>query len=146
LVEAPGIEVLTRADSLLEADPAAGETTAVVVAVAGDLLVGASCGDSGAWAVRPDGHIDNLTAGQRRKPRLGSGGAVPLPFSRSGLKGTLLVATDGLFNYAKAERIAAVAPGDDLEGVAQSLVRLVRLPGGELQDDVGLVLVRVGCP
>jgi serine/threonine protein phosphatase PrpC len=43
------VEVLAGADLALEADPAAGETTAVVVAVAEDILVGASCGDSGAW-------------------------------------------------------------------------------------------------
>lgn len=29
-----------------------------------------------------------------------------------------------------------------LDGAARGLVQLVRLPGGELQDDVGLVLLR----
>jgi serine/threonine protein phosphatase PrpC len=150
-VSAPGVtplraeawvEVLARADGLLEADPGAGETTAVVVAVTEDILVGASSGDSGAWVVRPDGAIDDLNARQRRKPRLGSGRASPVPFSRPGLAGTLLVATDGLFNYAKPERIAAIALAEDLDGAARGLVQLVRLPGGGLQDDVGAVLVR----
>jgi serine/threonine protein phosphatase PrpC len=138
------VEVLVRADLALEADPTAGETTAVVVAVADGLLLGASTGDSGAWVVQPGGGVDDLTARQHRKPRLGSGGAVPQPFSRSGLAGTLVVGTDGLFNYAGREKIAAVALGEDLDGAARALVQLVRLPGGGLQDDVGVVLVRAG--
>jgi serine/threonine protein phosphatase PrpC len=50
-------ELLTRADVVLEADPHAGETTGVVIAVAEGLVVGASCGDSGAWMVGDDGSI-----------------------------------------------------------------------------------------
>jgi serine/threonine protein phosphatase PrpC len=136
------VDLLARADALLEADPDAGETTGVVLAVAEDLLIGASCGDSGAWVVHPDGRVDDLTARQHRKLRLGSGRARPVPFSRPGVAGTLLVATDGLFNYARAEKIAAVALQEDLDRAARDLIQLVRLPGGGLQDDVGVVLVR----
>jgi hypothetical protein len=102
-----------------------------------ELLVGASCGDSGAWVVCANGRVDDLTARQRRKPRLGSGGAMPVSFSRPRLAGTLLVATDGLFNYALPEKISAVALGDDPDGAARDLIQLVRLPGAGLQDDVG---------
>jgi serine/threonine protein phosphatase PrpC len=136
------VEVLAHADLALEADPAAGETTAVVVAVAVDLLVGASSGDSGAWVVRPGGRIDDLTARQHRRPRLGSGGALPVSFARPALAGTLIVATDGLLAYARPERVTAAALAEDLDGAARALVQLVRLPGGGLQDDVGLILVR----
>jgi hypothetical protein len=41
----------------LEADRDAGETTAVVVAVAEELVAGANCGDSGAWFVQADGRV-----------------------------------------------------------------------------------------
>jgi hypothetical protein len=63
-------------------------------------------------------------------------------FSRPGLAGTLLVATDGLFNYARPEKIAAVALQEDLARATWDLIQLVRLPGGGLQDDVGMVLLR----
>jgi hypothetical protein len=54
-----------------------------------------------------------------------------VPFSCVWLDSTLLLATDGLFNFARPETFAA-----------RELIRLVRLPSGGLQDDVGLVLVR----
>jgi serine/threonine protein phosphatase PrpC len=135
-------DLLAGADALLEADRDAGETTGVVLAIAKDLLVGASCGDSGAWLVQPDGRVDDLTARQHRKLRLGSGRARPVSFSRPGLAGTLLVATDGLLNYARPERVAAVALEGDLDRAALDLIQLVRLPGGGLQDDLGVVLAR----
>lgn len=48
----PWVEVLLRADDQIAADPVAGETTLVVVAVAEDgAIVGASCGDSGAMVI-----------------------------------------------------------------------------------------------
>ncbi len=135
-------ELLARVDLFLEADPVAGETTAVVVAITEDQVVGASCGDSGAWVIHPDGGIDDLTIHQHRRLRVGSGRARPVAFSRPLFAGTLLVATDGLFNYARPEKIAAVALQEDLDGAARELVQLVRLPGGGLQDDVGVVTVR----
>ena len=71
------VDLLARADLLLEADHDAGETTAVVLAVAERLVIGASCGDSGAWVVHPNGLIDDLTARQYRRLRLGSGRGGP---------------------------------------------------------------------
>ena len=121
------LELLAEADLALEADPRAGETTAVVMAIAARGVVGASLGDSGAWLVSADG-IDDLTAQQHRKLRLGSGRTRPVPFSRPKLDGTLLVATDGLFNYAPAERIAAVVRLGDLDCAARELAQLVRRP------------------
>jgi serine/threonine protein phosphatase PrpC len=137
-------EVLARADLAVEADPAAGETTAVAVAVAGDSLGWRELRGLRHLGRPTEGGVDDLTAQQRRKPRLGSGGARPISFTRPGLTGTLLVATDGLFNYALPENIAAAAIGEDLDAAARALVQLVRLAGGGLQDDVGVVLVRAG--
>ena len=77
------IDLLARADLHVDADRDAGETTGVVLAVAEGLVVGASCGDSGAWIIQTDGSIEDLTARQHRKLRLGSGRARPVTFSRS---------------------------------------------------------------
>jgi hypothetical protein len=71
--------------------------------------------------VHPDGRVDDLTARQHRKLRLGSGRARPVSFSRPKLTGTLVVSTDGLFNYARPEKIAAVALQEDLERAARDL-------------------------
>jgi serine/threonine protein phosphatase PrpC len=118
----------------------AGETTGVAVALTAVELVGVSAGDSEAWVV--DGtSIDELTSGQE-KHRLGSGRAVPTPFRRARLDGTLVVATDGLFKYASADRIVAVVNGSPFADVARALTELVRLPSGSFQDDVGVVVVR----
>jgi serine/threonine protein phosphatase PrpC len=118
----------------------AGETTGVAVALTAAGLVGISAGDSEAWVV--DGtSIDDLTSGQK-KHRLGSGRAVPTPFHRPRLEGTLVVATDGLFRYATADRIAAVVNRSPFADVARVLTELVRLSSGSFQDDVGVVIVR----
>jgi hypothetical protein len=48
-----------------------------------------------------------------------------------------------LWRYAKRDAIvAAIARGEDLATTATSLVELVRLANGELQDDVAVVIVR----
>jgi serine/threonine protein phosphatase PrpC len=119
-----------------------GETTAVIVAVTDDGITGASVGDSAAWVVR-GADIDDLTAYQEPKPLVGSGHAIPLAFVAGGLgDGTLVVASDGVMKYAKRADIARVARGPDLATAAAELVALVRLPSGELQDDVSIVLCR----
>lgn len=130
-------QVLARVDRQLTI----GETTAVVCSVVGDVIVGASVGDSGAWLVE-DSRVDDLTQAQRRKPLLGSGRAVIVPFTGRLAGATLLLASDGLLKYASAERIAACAGGADLEAVARELVDLVRLRSGALPDDVAVLLAR----
>ena len=100
-----------------------------------------SVGDSGAWIIR-GAEIDDLTANQQHEPLLGAG-AHPIAFERGPLAGgTLVVASDGLFRYAKPADIARVASGSDVEAVARALIDLVRLPTGALQDDVSVVVVR----
>jgi serine/threonine protein phosphatase PrpC len=133
--------VLRHADEQVLADPQAGETTAVVLAVREKTIVGAAVGDSGAWLITETAW-DDLTARQQRKPCVGTGVAGPMPFVRTGMGGTLLVASDGLFNYTGPEAICAAARGADLEAAAGNLVDLVRLPSGRLQDDVAVLLFR----
>lgn len=128
----------------LELDPdrlGPGQTTAVVVTVTRDGIRGASAGDSGAWVIR-DGQIEDLTHAQHRKPLIGDH-SVAIPFHGGPLAGaTLLVASDGLLRHAPAAAIARVASGPDLAAAARELVDLVRLPSGEIPDDVAIVLCR----
>jgi hypothetical protein len=137
------VELLRHADAIVEADPACGETTAVIVAVReGGPLVGSSCGDSGAIMVGEDGAIDEMTMHQHRKRRLGSGRAAPVTFERTRLDGTLVVATDGLFAFARLPDIAGAAVRKPLDQAAEVLIELVRTPRiGDLIDDGAVVLV-----
>jgi serine/threonine protein phosphatase PrpC len=93
------------------------------------------------WSATTAASYD-LTVAQHPKLRLGSGRARPVSFSRPTLQGTLLVGTDGLFSYARPERIVELVLGDDLDLAVKELVKLVRLPSGGLQDDFGVVLLR----
>lgn len=136
------VRLLRELDIKVEADPEAGETTLVVVVITDDGITAVSCGDSGALMVTDDG-VDDLTIHQHRKRRLGSGRALPVPFSRPALEGTLIVASDGLLAFCPQPRIAEFvrAWDDDLDEAANELVEVVRLPGGDLIDDVAVVLV-----
>lgn len=140
----PWVELLIHADAIVASDRHAGETTIVVVAVAEDgRVVGASCGDSGAVMVTTSGDLDDLTTKQHKKRRLGSGRALPVPFERAVFNRTLVVATDGLFSFARPEVITRVAvEREDLDETAEALLRAVTLPTGTLQDDMAAIVVR----
>ena len=134
--------VLARLDLVLSADPKCGESTAVVAFISAGKLRGASVGDSEAWLVHDDGRVECLTEHQRRKPLLGSGQARPVAFEAELSAARLLVATDGLFKYARHAELLAAARDHSLETAADGLVRAARLPNGGLQDDVALALLR----
>jgi len=119
-----------------------GETTAALAVILGDTIHGASVGDSGAWLIDPHGGIHDLSEHQRRKPLLGSGRATPVPFTATLGPATLLLATDGLFNYCPRDRITALANSPDLEGLATRLCDLPRLRSGALPDDIAVILAR----
>jgi PPM family protein phosphatase len=118
-----------------------GQTTAIILSVTCTGIVGAAVGDSSAWIIRDTG-IEDLTAGQHRKPLLGAGCVPAVVRGRSLEGGTLLVASDGLIKYASQASIARIASGADLALAARALVDLVRLRSGALQDDVSIVLCR----
>lgn len=118
-----------------------GQSTAVVLSLGGTGIGGASVGDSGAWLIR-DGDVEDLTADKQRKPLVG-GGCRPVAVRAGALAGgTLLVASDGLLKYAKRADVIRICGGDDLADIARTLIDLVRLPSGKLQDDVAIVLCR----
>lgn len=134
--------LLEEIDREIEGNAVAGETTGVIVVVAGGLIVGASVGDSEAWLISAEGY-ERLTENQIRKPFLGSGRANVVSFKAEFREGTLLLGTDGLFKYTGAERICEVVKeSSDVRGAARALLDLVRLPSGNLQDDVGVALCR----
>lgn len=137
------LDALRDADAALAAESHGGLTTTVVVEVRGNSLYGASVGDSGAWTITASGIVD-LTAGQSRKPLVGSGAARPVAFGPFPLRGRLLVATDGILKYARMETIASGALNGTLNDAADALVNSVRLRNGRLQDDVALILCEYG--
>jgi PPM family protein phosphatase len=118
-----------------------GQTTAVVLWVTRDGVVGASAGDSGAWIVRDDA-VEDLTSHQRKTPLIGDGAVVTAIDAGPLAGGTLIVASDGLLKFARHEDVARLVRGADLAAAAGALVELVRLPSGELPDDVSIVLCR----
>lgn len=118
--------------------PTGGEAAAVVAVVSPTGIHGACVGDVEAILLVKGAAID-LTAERRRKPLLGCGNVVPIPFSAEGA-GRVLVATDGLFKYASHERLVEMLHAGSLQDVPDRLIELVRLRSGDLQDDVGLVL------
>ncbi len=129
-------------DEELAKSSAGGMSTVIVLVIEAGVVRGASVGDSEAWLISGSQIID-LTAAQNRKPLLGSGDAVPVEFGPTPFAGRLLVGTDGLFKYARAERIAAVASAEPVERAVGALVDLVRLSNGSLQDDVAVALLHV---
>jgi PPM family protein phosphatase len=118
-----------------------GQTTGVVAFIDSDRIIGASVGDSSAWLISPAREITDLTARQRRRPLLGSGEALPVQFEAERRGGRVLLASDGLFKYATAEQICALATQGSVVDAADALANCVRLPSGALQDDVAVVLL-----
>jgi serine/threonine protein phosphatase PrpC len=136
-------DALLAFDDELSAGRSGGQTTAVVAFVHTDgRIEGASVGDSVAWLISPAGELTDLTVHQRRKPLLGSREALPVVFDANPCGGRLLLATDGLVNYAPVDRIRALAVQGSVAEAAAALADCVRLPAGGLQDDVAVVLVQ----
>ncbi|MEM7557530.1 MAG: hypothetical protein AAF394_00270 [Planctomycetota bacterium] len=73
---------------------------------------------------------------------MGSGSAQPIGFTHQPLSGTLIAATDGLFDYAKQESIIELLAKSDFYEIPRRCVELVRLPSGELWDDTSIVVAR----
>jgi serine/threonine protein phosphatase PrpC len=132
------VQVLLRLDAHLSSTAGLGETTAVVAFVTDEEIMGASVGDSGGWMLT-DIWL-NLSEGQRRKPLLGSGAAVPIGFGPFPVGQRVLIGSDGLFKYVDAERIGRLASNASLESAASELVHAARLPSGGLQDDIAIVI------
>jgi serine/threonine protein phosphatase PrpC len=132
---------LFRATDVGIATHGGGETTGILVSLGRRGLIGVSTGDSRAWMVMP-ATIDDLTAGQYTRQRLGSNHATPTVFERSSPAGVLLVATDGLFKFAAPQVIAGIVRDVGFAGAAETLVALVRRGSGAVEEDVSVILAR----
>lgn len=135
-------ELLQRLDAEIADTDECGETTGIVLVLNSNGLFGASVGDSAAWLFAADDKME-LTQGQTRKPFLGGGMARPHRFEQRFSRGTLVVATDGLWKYTSLESIERTVRGGSAEKLAAELGELVRLRSGGLQDDVGIVTAMV---
>ncbi|MDH3200867.1 MAG: hypothetical protein OEM15_08245 [Myxococcales bacterium] len=82
--------VLQGIDLTVFKDPVASETSALVMIVQQDVVVGASVGDSLAYIVSTVGDSQLLTARYRHEPRIGTGMAVPIGFGPVQLDGKLI--------------------------------------------------------
>lgn len=136
-------EGLPEADAAVAADPEAGFTTLVALAVEGDYLSGASCGDSAALAVSGGETLRLLTSRQFKNPPVGSGEADFVPFELELIRPwRVLVMSDGVWKYASWERVwdfAVRLSGDELIAELQDAARLKST--GEFQDDFTVVLL-----
>ncbi len=129
------VRVLTDGDR----DMSGAETTCVLAVVNARGVYGASVGDTEALVFGARDVV--LTRHQLRKPLLGSCAARPIPFAAPRVD-TLLIATDGLTKYAKPTAIRTVATSADLSTIPARLIELVRLPSGDLHDDVAVIVCR----
>lgn len=129
-VTADWFDALCSFDDELSGRLSGGETTGAVAFATAERIVGASVGDSAPWLISPVGEFRDLTANQRRKPLLGSGEALPVVFEAERGGGRLLLGSDGLFKYATAETIVALAARTSVAEAADALAHCVRLPSG----------------
>jgi serine/threonine protein phosphatase PrpC len=134
-------EALCEFDDQLSVRPSSGQTTAIVAFVDVERVIGASVGDSSAWIIPLAGHAIDLTARQRRKPLLGYGEALPVQFESERFRKRVLIGSDGLFKYATADRICALATRGSVAEAACALAGCVQLPSGALNDDVAVAIV-----
>jgi PPM family protein phosphatase len=74
--------LLAQIDRDLARAPTGGQTTVIVALASEGSITGASVGDSEAWLFTDRAVLD-LTRDQHRKPLLGTGQAVPVPFETS---------------------------------------------------------------
>ncbi len=131
--------LLGHLDAELCAMPQCGETTAVLAFMTGATIVGASVGDCGAWMLAFGEWLD-LLEGQRRKPLLGSGSAVPVGFGPYPMGDRVILGTDGLFKYVDSKRIGELASLDPFDLALEKLLAAARLASCRLQDDVAIIL------
>jgi len=105
-------------DSELIQHPAMGESTAILITISGVQFTGVA----------------------ESKPALGSTGCFPAVFQGDLESSRLLVCSDGLWKYLKKSEIEAALENVSIEVSADELLQKVKLPNGELQDDISFVI------
>jgi serine/threonine protein phosphatase PrpC len=137
--------ILRQADAAVEADPEAGFTTLICLALVDDAVVGASCGDSAILAVCA-GHPCELTRRQFKDPPVGSGAATFMPFEwELTAPWAVLLVSDGVWKYAGWDRLIRLARTERGPRLVEALQAAARLPGsGRFPDDFTVVLCEDG--
>lgn len=135
-------QVLVEIDTLLYKHPIAGETTGIIAAfnTKNNYIVGASVGDSEAYII--SNKYCCLTEDQYRKPLLGSGSAIPIPFGPIAIDGTLILGSDGLFKYTSLSKISQITQFYQPKKSILRLFDLVKLPNDSFMDDVSVIVIK----
>lgn len=123
-----------------------GEAAALLALVTRDgIVTGVSAGDCEAWILGPGDRAVPLTAGQKRKPRVGAG-CVPVAFGPTHLEGgVLLLGSDGLFGWLSGHRIPGIAAASTPEELPRALHEAaLAANGGRLGDDFTCVSLWMG--
>lgn len=122
-----------------------GDTTGILIVTNGEDLWGASAGDSRGMLYKADGVVE-LTGRQVRKPRFGNG-ATPVGFKGKVKPGErLLLASDGLWDFAQSGVIGELARGaGSAEEIVHRLEQLVRSQNEDrLPDDLSIMMFIFG--
>lgn len=136
------IKLLEHVDQRVTQAQSVGESTAVVVMLDAEHVVGASIGDSVAWLIDA-AHTRDLTQRQRITPLIGTGRAPVVGFGPAKRHdASLLVASDGLVNFASRHRIESLIREHEPPVVLDTLLDFLRMPSGELMADVSIVLIQ----
>jgi serine/threonine protein phosphatase PrpC len=137
------VELLSRVDEVVTADAVAGFTTLIALSVRGNVIAGASSGDSAVLAVCGSGKIVELTAHQFKNPPVGSGEALFIPFeARLVRPWRLLAVSDGVWKYVGWPRVRELAVTSTGETLLTELQNAARLrTSGQFPDDFTIVLI-----
>lgn len=121
-------------------DAEGSDTTGIVLSLLDGRIEGASAGDSQAIVFGTSTY--ELTAKQRRKPRIGNGAYAEDFTGRIGTGDVLVVATDGLWNRVKLDHVSkAVLSASGMDQAVAKLIAMARTSSGKFDDDVTVVCV-----
>lgn len=115
------------------------DTTGVLLVLKGRNYVCASIGDSLAWDIPTVGPAIELTKGQRRKPRIGSGCFFPM-INRGTLQGALLMASDGLEYAIPLEKAMSLVRQGEGDLAAHITRHALAVNDQKLPDDLGVIV------
>lgn len=116
------------------------DTTGVVVSLKDGCIEGASAGDSQALVFGSSTY--ELTAKQRRKPRIGNGAYAEDFGGRIARGDVLVIATDGLWNRVRLDNVAkSVLSSDGMDQAVAKLMAMARTSSGNFDDDVSVICV-----
>lgn len=135
--------LMRTVDQAIHDDPDAGFTTLVGLAVLGDVLVGASCGDSAALVKVGEHEAVILTERQAKNPPVGSGVAIFIPFEvRLDAAWKMLLLSDGAWKSANWNRIITALSEASGPDVIERISFAARLQGtGRFLDDCTIGLL-----